>query len=298
MKNYKFISKINRKEILLTLIKYPIRFILSKLSKIYLNKYNQIAHYSFEYVGQSIEVDGCYEIKELELVNSWLKKIKPDIFNGICLDIGANIGNHSLFYSNNFNQVFAFELLPKNLDLLKLNCSKFNNIKIFDFGLSNVNDKLSFNFDPNNLGATSKLKFEGKNVKNLNLPVKKLDDLEFDKQKVTFIKLDVEGSELDVINGGLKFFSKYNPVIVFEQHPDDFINNESAVINLLKEKGYDKFFITKTTPVFLEQDNFIGLFLTFLISIVFGGKKIIIEKSRFNSKFYPMIIATKNINFK
>jgi FkbM family methyltransferase len=297
MKNYNFQTKINRKDIFLTVLKYPVRFFLSKLSNIYLKKYNQIAHYSFEYVGQSIEIDGCYEIKELELVNSWLKRVKPDIFNGTCLDIGANIGNHSIFYSKNFNQVFAFELLPKNLELLKLNCSKFKNIKIFDFGLSDIDDKINFNFDPSNLGATSKLNLHGNNIKNISLPVKKLDDLEFDKSTVSFIKLDVEGSEIDVLNGGSKFLTEFKPVIVFEQHADDFQNNKSPVINLLKEKGYNKFFITKTSPTFLEQDNIISLILTFFISIIFGGKKNIIEKSKFKAKFYPMIIATKNLNF-
>ena len=118
MKNHQFESKVNRKEIFLTVLKYPVRFFLSKLSHIYLKKYNQIAHYSFEYVGQSIEVDGWYEIKELELVNSWLNHVNPEIFNGICLDIGANIGNHSIYYSKKFNQVFSFELFQSQPEIL------------------------------------------------------------------------------------------------------------------------------------------------------------------------------------
>ena len=47
------------------------------------------------------------------------------------LDIGANIGNHSVFFADDFLQVYSFEPLTQNFDLLKINSKlkkKYNSI--------------------------------------------------------------------------------------------------------------------------------------------------------------------------
>ena len=50
---------------------------------------------------------------------AWLKFLS--YFNGTVLDIGANIGNHSLFFSNYFYKVLSFEPHPKIFKVLAIN---------------------------------------------------------------------------------------------------------------------------------------------------------------------------------
>lgn len=40
---------------------------------------------------------------------------------GTCLDIGANIGNHSVYFSGHFAKVVAFEAHPRNVGILRAN---------------------------------------------------------------------------------------------------------------------------------------------------------------------------------
>lgn len=57
------------------------------------------------------------------------------------VDIGANIGNHSLFFSTYMkcNHIYAFEPFEKNVKLFKENLKKFQNHTLYKSALSDVN---------------------------------------------------------------------------------------------------------------------------------------------------------------
>ena len=285
-------KKNSRKQIFLNILKYPIKVILYKVAEKNLKNYDQLAVYSLDFISLNIILDGIYEKKFLNMIDTWIERFHPKIYNGICLDIGANIGNHSIFYSKKFNQVFSFEVFPKNLDLLKINCRDIKNIKIFEFGLSNENKKIDFFYSKLNLGGLSKIKAEDQNIK-LKLDVKKIDDLNIDKSKITFVKLDVEGSEFDIVKGGINFFSEYKPIIVFEQQPEDFEDNSTKLINLLKSLGYEKFYTIKTHPSVSESRNIFYKIFSFIMIILSGQKTIFYEIKEFKKGFYHMIIASR-----
>ena len=110
-----FKYSISRKETLLTLLKYPLRHFLKKLAEVHFNQGKpQLSLYSLDYIGQTIMIDGIYEKRELELIEQWLLSKKPESFKGICLDIGASIGNHSVFYSKKFEKVLFLLLVAPN----------------------------------------------------------------------------------------------------------------------------------------------------------------------------------------
>jgi hypothetical protein len=73
----------------------------------------------------------------------------------IALDIGANIGNHSVrLFSSLFKKVHCFEPHNEIFQLLAINTHKYKNISIHPFGLSNKQKKIILASDKNNMGAT------------------------------------------------------------------------------------------------------------------------------------------------
>ena len=80
-----------------------------------------MAIFSFDHIGHKINLDGVYERNELDFLFEWLATHSPDVFNGTAIDIGANIGNHSLYLSNYFEKVVSFEPHPRTFKLLEIN---------------------------------------------------------------------------------------------------------------------------------------------------------------------------------
>ena len=70
----------------------------------------------YDSICQSVILNGFYE---RELLQGMCVLVKDK--NGIALDIGVNIGNHSLFFSKHFDAVISFESAPNNCLLLKAN---------------------------------------------------------------------------------------------------------------------------------------------------------------------------------
>jgi FkbM family methyltransferase len=187
----------------------------------YNNEKIKIAAHSSDTISDII--NGVYNSKhqktfyELEL----LEYIKSKFTGGVVLDIGANIGNHSLFFSKFvFNKTFAFETNPSNIILLN-ETKKINNISdeslvIYHVALSDGHYKYINKDFRGNMGRSFIIEGEG------DLITKKLDD--FDLPKVDLIKLDVEGHELNVLKGSNVLINKDFPHIVLEcnDYTDDF----------------------------------------------------------------------------
>ena len=172
-----------------------------------------------------------------------------DIFNrnhkGDFLDVGGNIGLSTIgFRSLGFvkNRIFIFEPNMKYCnDKLKLLKKNYKKIKIFPFGLSSKNKKLKL-FTPIFNGKVfhflsssdkkyviKKLQYHYQSKSKLfklyknKIFLKKYDDLKL-KIKPTFIKIDVEGHDHEVILGMKKSIKKFNPVILIEYNPENFKN--------------------------------------------------------------------------
>jgi hypothetical protein len=128
------------------------------LAKKHLEKYPQVAIFSFDHVGLRINLDGRYENRDLFLIRDYLDSIIPHPYNSTALDIGANIGNHSIYFSEFFGNVFAFEPNPRTFALLKFNseyaCSN-RNIKCFNYGLSDQNGHMLFKSSQSNTGGST-----------------------------------------------------------------------------------------------------------------------------------------------
>tara|TARA_R110000751_G_C13658611_1_gene468874 strand:- start:95 stop:790 length:696 start_codon:yes stop_codon:yes gene_type:complete len=202
----------------------------------HLGKKIKINLYENETVSDIIRGSGTFfEEKFLEFIRVNFNKQKNII------DVGANIGNHSLFFSEflDYNEIICFEPFKENVELLKLNL-KNKNCKIMDYALSDSNsDKVLYNSQSNNFGGFSLHSYDGSLGENKSFVVKDkvttktLDSLNL--TGITMIKIDVEGHEIPVLIGGIETIKKNKPIIFIE-------NLSHGYPHLFKENQFDEFF--------------------------------------------------------
>lgn len=169
-----------------------------------------------------------YEEDELNKIRQYLTQQKVNI-----CDIGANIGNHSLFFIQQIqaNHVYCFEPVESTFDILKKNISlnKFENVKLYNMALGKSEGTGMVNVrDENNCGANQIVPdIDGK------IKMTTLDNICFN-ERIHFVKIDVEGYEKDVLIGGKRFFAEHSPLIYVEIFEKNFV----AVNSILKDYGY------------------------------------------------------------
>jgi len=286
---------ISRRETFSTLLKLPLRKYLYTLSNKYINAdCPQLAIYSFDYIGSTIAIDGIYEIRELDLIKRFLLDHHPDALKGVCLDIGANIGNHSVYFSKLFSKVRSFEPNPQSFKLLQINTENYKNISVSNFGLSNQRCLARFFTSKSNIGGSS---LHGESGDEIRVQLEVIDELDFDNQNISFIKIDVEGNELQVLEGGENLFKESLPVVAFEQHAHEFLQGESPVINKLRAFGYDRFYCIKTSPLYIKSWMPFKNLIRITHQLIFGGAKILVEEKHFEPDFYPLIIAVQQARY-
>ncbi|MCF8486207.1 MAG: FkbM family methyltransferase [Rhodobacteraceae bacterium] len=175
-----------------------------------------------------------YEAKLLSLIQT-TGVIGPEVT--VC-DIGANIGNHSIFFGKvlQAKRVLAFEPLPhcyetlcRNLDLNGLSNALAYNCMV---GAKSGRGDIA-RFNPRNLGSTVFVA-----AKNGPIPMVALDDLmdAEEMQGLGFIKVDVEGMQMDVLNGAKKLIKTFRPVMWIEILGKD--KSAAATMKLMESLGY------------------------------------------------------------
>jgi FkbM family methyltransferase len=176
---------------------------------------------------------------------------KLDLEGQTIVDVGAHTGRHTLplaRLAGVAGVVYAFEPIPQ----IRLNLSEniisneLNNVVIFPFALSNKRGVSDFIYVPN-LPEESGLKerkiYNGKptGVRVLKVSIIKLDDLITSKNKIGFIKIDVEGGELDVIQGAKSTLIKSRPIVTFECGASSFLgyhNSPEKIFHLFIKMDY------------------------------------------------------------
>jgi FkbM family methyltransferase len=146
------------------------------------------------------------------------------------LDIGANIGLNSLRMSQIKPVSGTFHLFEPQADVfLALDYNTRNlNRKLYNFPLSDKPNILSFSQDKTNIGAT-----QMKEGFNTHVSSQRLDALQF-PNKISLVKMDVEGNEYSVLEGGRRFFEQKKPNLLIEI----WDKNKDSVFQKLQSMGY------------------------------------------------------------
>lgn len=171
-----------------------------------------------------------------------LKRIKP---TEIFVDIGANIGNHSLFMASNGIKVYSFEANRElcEIEAKSIELNGFESlVKVFCIGLSDREELARFEtIDRSNLGGNSLTLGSGE------IECKRLDDFEFEG-KIGVIKIDVEGMEEKVLLGAKETITKNRPLIYVEAINQ---NAYSSIDEVLDDLGYIYYKTFNATPTHL-----------------------------------------------
>lgn len=186
-------------------------------------------------IGRALHAFGLYDLCVSEAL--W-RLVTQD---STVLDIGANIGYFSALCSykvGSKGKIYAFEPNPQILPTLKVNTRSLENVRIMPWALSNKDGMQSL-YGPQsyseNKGLASLLGQAGEEIAHVDL--KRLDDL---KLSPKLIKMDVEGHELQVLEGGVKTLATVENII-FEEHN----LQKSGVKDFLMNKGFQIYYLQK-----------------------------------------------------
>lgn len=191
-----------------------------------------------EYVGKSLHNYGEYNPDETEMIISLAK--------GLCLDIGANFGVMTQALEANGFECIAFEPQPYVFKILE------KNVKLaYNYGLGEVAGVFQmpkiFDGDRANYGGNAILDHEVLGA-TIEIEVKTLDSFNF--ENVGFMKIDVEGFEEKVLQGGIETIKRCRPVMYIE---DDRTQNSISLRTFIRSLGYS---IEEHRPPLYRYNNF------------------------------------------
>ncbi len=198
------------------------------------------------------------EIKIIkELVDSKLASVDIGVYRGI---YSYHLLTHSDF-------VYAFEANPLLIDKLKKSFNNTNNIKIENLAVSSSSGvaKLKIPYRDESIEYDYEQKYQlgiasihaANELKNLNyssINVKKisLDEYNFN-HKIGFIKIDVEGHELDIIRGAKNLLDTDKPNLLIEIEERHTGFSPQLIISEIKNFGYKCYILNQEFK--LEEVN-------------------------------------------
>ena len=102
-------------------------------------------------------------------------------------------------HCTHIKKVYAFEPDPENYQVCLRNMERygFSEVELLPFGTWSERTTLHFSMG---LGGVSHVNEEGEN----SIPVMPIDDVVDPKERVTFLKMDIEGSELESLKGAIQ----------------------------------------------------------------------------------------------
>lgn len=154
----------------------------------------------------------------------------------VAVDVGANVGTWARVLARLFNEVHCFEPVDTFRECLELNIVEADRprVRVHDCALGAEDGELELMISKRSSGWThavptakgggtaldnSLKKHSGGHLEftNKTVSVKRLDS--FKIERMDFLKIDVEGFELNVVRGGAELIRKHKPTVIVEQKP-------------------------------------------------------------------------------
>lgn len=194
-----------------------------------------------QYVGKSLISYGEFSHLEFDIFQ---KLILPD-FN--VLEIGANLGAHTIPLAKICNKIVAIEPQPFCFKYLQSNVylNNINNAQCYNLGFSNTTKSMWVPTPTDNLTNFGGISLQDTNV---GVEVKVIPGNIIQAHDVfQFIKIDVEGMELEVLKG---LDLSYGPILYME---NDRLEKSHDLIEYCWSQGYSLFW---HIPPLYNPNNF------------------------------------------
>ncbi len=197
--------------------------------------FGKLKHFDFlfennRYVVDCLRLEALLQRKQYSFERNGVI-IKPEIDDYV-IDGGACLGDTAAVFSNAVGEngkVYAFDPVKDHLDILQYNINQFpiKNVIAIPYGLSNIN----IDANPIKLNTYA----PGFNPGDTLVPLKTIDSMVKNKdiKKVNFIKLDVEGCEMDVLLGAVQSINGFKPKLAISLYhkPNDIFELTSYIKN-------------------------------------------------------------------
>ena len=210
--------------------------------------------------------------KEINLVKTFIKSGTDSI------DVGVYRGVYSYEMSKYSEKVHSFEANPIIFEYIEKNLKKFiKNIHLYNFALSNQSKTINLKIPIRNSNSNKEI-FEEyyemgratihnennfENYENFKIKTKTIDELSFDN-KISFIKIDVEGHELEVIEGAKNTIKNDKPILLVEIEKQYTKKEVAESINFINSLGYKSYFFDKKDLKSTTELNNLDLFNNFI----------------------------------
>ncbi len=214
----------------------------------------------------------------------------------MCLDLCANIGNHATAFSRSFERVIAFEPNPIVFHLLQANAIG-RTVEPVKIGLSSTAGQLFFEQDYKNFEASRII--VAPTSTSIKINVNTLDCEVADRliEDISFIKIDVEGHEFDVLRGAEKLLTSKTPILAMEALYRDMATDAQKVEALLRSYGYVHFYRMKSKSTFVQflEEKDIDLSRSafrFLVTHRQRNEMVLEEINTIEGADYPLIVVS------
>ncbi|MSO54322.1 MAG: FkbM family methyltransferase [Rhodospirillales bacterium] len=161
------------------------------------------------------------------------------------LDVGANVGIYTYFLRRHARRCYAIEPNPMLIDILRQSFG--DSVEILPLALSDkigptrlrlpTIDGIS---DHGRATIEDANRFDGYDPTVIDTSAARLDDLDIDS--VGFIKIDVEGHEMAVLNGGRTLLERDRPVLLIESEERHKTGALGELFGFLDHRGYRAYF--------------------------------------------------------
>ncbi|SEH43399.1 FkbM family methyltransferase [Epilithonimonas hominis] len=239
--------------------------------------YSKLAE-NLQYISPSYYKSRFFKkLKGLAAQNLLERKVEPEFLwikevlekNSVFIDVGANVGAYLYTLENHLKpeNIYAFEPNPQLFKRLK---RLFPKVHLFSVALSDISTIAEFKIPVINgervhtrgtLQTSIKEKNEEKTILQ-KVEVKPLDDLNLNLKNLSFIKIDVEGNEMQTLRGAKQTIYKYKPILMVEMEQRHHKENLWTLISEIADWGYSINYLDRKTlqpklltEEFLNQQN-------------------------------------------
>lgn len=190
-------------------------------------------------ISRAIKLFGEYCHAEVEIMKQYLTS------NSMYIDIGTNIGYHLVgVHKETGCSVIGFEPNPKHFAIASYNSKDYKDIQLVNAAVSDHKFKFKMkDFDPLKGGNYGDIHKDDDGA--IEVTAIPLDSVNLDRCHL--IKIDVEGHELEALNGCTKTLSKYRPVVMFEAMEWDVW---TKCYEFMEERMYNMYWVAcRTKPI-------------------------------------------------